>query len=303
MLLVCFDGRKSASEARRAVEAHLRSHGNEVLDAVVGEVNAKHVAKVHDPPTGHVVSQGRSSFGQASWQGLLSRAHLGSVRTTLWQWSWGSPHLRCRRRCVWRRVGVRRRARPDEDSAHPDRRLPAAGVISAPDLRGHERPGELARGSCESSAAVASAAVTRDDLTTQVLARPGEPAESGATKVTSDRPIVLSMITVRYPDPVTAGQIAKRMAAAGQTPNAPQIELVLSADRDGHRHVTDPSHGAGFIARSNVVSWGTFGLIFGAIAGGVGGGILNLLGNAILTGVGWGLFDRVAGLSYGWWAG
>jgi hypothetical protein len=63
---------------------------------------------------------------------------------------------------------------------------------------------------------------------------------------------------------------------------------VLSADGDGRTHVTDPQHGARFMARNNVVSWGGFGLVFGAIAGGVGGGILGLLNNEIVTGVTWG---------------
>ena len=53
-----------------------------------------------------------------------------------------------------------------------------------------------------------------------------------------------------------------------------------------------------------MVSWSGFGHIFGTLAGVAGGGgILGLLGNAILTGIAWGLFGLVAGMLYGQWAG
>jgi hypothetical protein len=51
------------------------------------------------------------------------------------------------------------------------------------------------------------------------------------------------------------------------------------------------------MARSDVISWGGFGLVFGAVAG--GGGILSVLGNVLVTGVAWGLFGLVAGTSTG----
>jgi hypothetical protein len=58
------------------------------------------------------------------------------------------------------------------------------------------------------------------------------------------------------------------------------------------------------MARGNVASWGGFGLVFGAIAGAAGGGgVFGFLGDALLTGVAWGLFGLVAGLLYGLWAG
>ena len=58
------------------------------------------------------------------------------------------------------------------------------------------------------------------------------------------------------------------------------------------------------MARSDVISWGGFGLVFGAIVGVVGGGgILGFLEDGVATGIGWALFGLVAGALYGLWAG
>jgi hypothetical protein len=58
------------------------------------------------------------------------------------------------------------------------------------------------------------------------------------------------------------------------------------------------------MARSDVISWGGFGLVFGAIVGlAGGGGILGFLEGGLVTGVGWAVFGLVAGALYGLWAG
>jgi hypothetical protein len=49
MLLACFDGHKSAARSRKAIDAALRSRGDNLLDTVISEVNAKHAAPVYDP--------------------------------------------------------------------------------------------------------------------------------------------------------------------------------------------------------------------------------------------------------------
>jgi len=52
------------------------------------------------------------------------------------------------------------------------------------------------------------------------------------------------MILLRYPDPGTAEQVASRAAPAAKNTGARvQVELVIQADRDGRRHVADPSQG------------------------------------------------------------
>lgn len=58
------------------------------------------------------------------------------------------------------------------------------------------------------------------------------------------------------------------------------------------------------MAKSDVLSWGGFGVIFGAIARAAGnGGILSALKHGVVTGIAWALFGLVAGALCGLWAG
>jgi hypothetical protein len=83
-----------------------------------------------------------------------------------------------------------------------------------------------------------------------------------------------------------------------------QIELVIANDGNGRRHVTEPTTGTAAWARSDVVSWGLFGVVIGAIAGATGGGgILGFLEGGVVTGLGWAVFGLFAGALYGLWAG
>jgi hypothetical protein len=113
------------------------------------------------------------------------------------------------------------------------------------------------------------------------------------------------MIVVRYPDPATAAQVAVRVAADGaETKDSLQVELIGRADRDGRRHVSDPTHGSAAMAKGNIVSWGGLGLVIGAVTGAAGGGgVLGFLGGALATGVGYAVFGAAAGVLYGLWAG
>jgi hypothetical protein len=142
-------------------------------------------------------------------------------------------------------------------------------------------------------------AIISDDLTTRVFASPMD------HPLPLDQKAHLSMILIRYPDPKTARQVASRIAADSAHPaNPPDVELVIETDRSGHRQVTDPSHGAAAWAKSDVLSWGGFGLVIGAIMGATsGGGILGFLKGGLVTGIAWGLFGLVAGALYGLWAG
>jgi hypothetical protein len=165
--------------------------------------------------------------------------------------------------------------------------------------------GLLAVGRQQQEAVVTSVAAIEDDLSTHTLtsaARLIESSQEPADVVAApERRTLLSMILVRYPRPEAAQQIATEFSKGG---GSAQIELVMSADQGGGRHVSDPTHGVAPMARSDVLGWGAFGLVFGAISGGLsGGGVVGLVGNAVLTGVAWGLFGLVAGVLYGLWAG
>ena len=58
------------------------------------------------------------------------------------------------------------------------------------------------------------------------------------------------------------------------------------------------------MAKSDVLSWGLFGVAYGAIVGAVGnGGILSWIENGVVTGVLWAILGLGAGALYGLWAG
>ena len=61
-----------------------------------------------------------------------------------------------------------------------------------------------------------------------------------------------------------------------------------------------PKFGPKAWAKSDIVSWGLFGVVVGAIAGAFGGGIFK---GAVVTGIGWAVFGLFAGALYGLWAG
>ena len=83
-----------------------------------------------------------------------------------------------------------------------------------------------------------------------------------------------------------------------------QVELVIWADSGGRRHVADPSQGVKAWAKADLISWGLFGVVVGALAGAFGGGgVHGFVSDAVVTGIGWAVFGLVAGALYGLWAG
>ena len=140
-------------------------------------------------------------------------------------------------------------------------------------------------------ASAASVALIDNDLDASVVA---SAAENGHEEPDAE----LKMILLRYPDPAAAGQAAVAM------PGDVEVELVVSTDESGHRHVSDPRFGSGALGRSNVRSWGGLGLVCGALAGITGGGgIFGFIASGLVTAVVWGLFGLGAGALFGLWAG
>jgi len=64
--------------------------------------------------------------------------------------------------------------------------------------------------------------------------------------------------------------------------------------------VHDPKLGVAAMVPSDIVGWGAFGVLAGAIGGASGGGIFK---GAVITGIAWGVFGAFAGALYGLWAG
>lgn len=292
VVLLCFAGKKAASTHQDPLQEGLRSAGDTVLQTTILQVDAKQKASVHDPR--RVVMGTLTAaltwglFGLIAGTNKLEStviwAALGAICGGLY--AYATEHVLTKDELS--RIG--RSLAPDSsalvmytETDDPARALAAAATYTP---------------------TTASIAAIDADLVPRVFAGTS-PVEIPAGR-SSGAPMVeattgLSMLLVRYPEPKTAAQVAKSASKGGV---APQIELVIETDRNGHRRVTDPTRGTAAWARSDVVSWGLFGVVFGAIAGAVGGGGLHgVVTDAVVTGVAWAVFGLVAGALYGLWAG
>jgi hypothetical protein len=295
VLLECFSGGKAAGKARHGLDARLKSQGDALLDTVVVQVNAKHKASVHDPR--RVVQGTLTAF--LTW-GLFGLVAGGLKSLAIWAilgaicgglWAYYTEHLL--RKDELARIGAR---------------LPASSsalltVAETTDPRG------LLKAAAAHGPATASVASIGDGLAARVFAGADFPvevprgAEGGAITPTQNAPT--SMILLRYPDPGAAGQVASQAAPTSKKTAGPvQVELVIWVDSSGRRHVADPSQGVKAWAKSDLISWGLFGVVVGALAGAFGGGgVHSFVDNAVVTGVGWAVFGLAAGALYGLWAG
>ena len=297
ILLACFDGIKSAADARGPLETQLQSSGDIVLDTVVFKTDANHKPSVYDPRRVRAgtltpaVTWGLFGLvtGTAGIASLVFWAVIGAVCGGLF--AYFSEHALTKNQLT--RIGAR---------------LPAQSSALLTFVETSD-PRSLLEATAAHALSVASVAVIDDDLSAQVFTEPADrveqPGGSLDRALPLDQKMLLNMIMLRYPAPETAQQVAFRIAEAGaKAANPLQVELVIETDRSGRRHVSDPTHGVRTWSKSNMISWGGFGLVFGAIAGAIGGGgILGLLGGGLLTGVAWGLFGLGAGVLYGMWAG
>ena len=297
MLLECFSGDKAAGKARHGLDAQLKSQGDALLDTVVLQVNAKHKASVHDPRR---VVQGTLTAA-LTW-GLFGLVAGGLKSLAIWAilgavcgglWAYYTEHLL--RKDELARIGAR---------------LPASSsalftVAETTDPRG------LLKAAAAHGPATASVAAIGDDMTARVFAGTDFPvelppgAEGAAIRPNPDA--LTSMILLRYPDAGTAGQVASRATPTSKKAAAAspvQVELVIWVDSGGRRHVADPSQGVKAWAKSDLISWGLFGVVVGALAGAFGGGGVHaFVDNAVVTGIGWAVFGLAAGALYGLWAG
>jgi hypothetical protein len=298
MALLCFGGDKTAGTAHRSLESKIRSSGDDVLQTTVLRVNAKHKASVHDPRR---VIQGTLTpaltwgvfgllAGTNHWLSLVVWAVIGAICGGLYAYFY--EHVATKSELA--RIGERLNA--------PASALVITALTSDPK--------RLLEDSATASPSTASVAVIDSALDTRVFAGRGAavelpPRSSGDGDSHGASP-VLGMILCRYPDPKDAARVAadisKRPASSRDAP--PKIELVIETDRSGRRRVTDPTHGTAVMARSDIWSWGVFGVIFGVLAGVTsGGGVLSFLKDGLVTGIGWAVFGLAAGALYGLWAG
>jgi hypothetical protein len=107
------------------------------------------------------------------------------------------------------------------------------------------------------------------------------------------------MLLVRY-----AGEHAASKELRGLSTSGAHVELIFEAPRQGRVRVVSPTQGVDAMAKSDIVSWGAFGLVLGFLVGLFNdGGLLGGLDAGIVKGLAWAAFGLAAGALYGLWAG
>lgn len=293
VLLVCFAGAKTASRVTSELGKGVRASGGALLDEVVLKVNRKGKPMVHDPRrtmAGALTSAltwglfGLLASG-GSWRSLVIWALIGALCGGLY--AYFAEHLlsSSQLKRIGERLGPDTSALAIWAEATDAERLLSAKVPLQPETA------SVAAIAADLSATVVAGATTAVECWTPDAGE-GPPASTS----------LLSMLLLRYP-----GEHAARAAleaARKADGDALQVELVFESARSGKRRVISPTQGAAVMAKSDVVSWGLFGMVFGAIVGAVAdGGILSSIEHAVVTGVLWAIFGLVAGALYGLWAG
>ena len=287
VLLACFPAADGAGKARGRLDSELRSSGAPVLDAVVLSVDKRHRANVHDPR--RVVAGTVVPFVTWGLFGLVANGWVGVL-------IWGPLGALCGYLNTYYSVHHASKA----ELATIGTELPAGSSALILFVETSDAEGLLTR-AAKLSPTAASIVSVADDLSVAgstwssgAVVPEVSPVPPGATAA------LASMIVVRYRHPDTARTIAAKVKADHAVATATQIELVVRTDPRGRRHVADPTFGSAAMVRSNIVSWGLFGLVFGAVSGAFGGGLLRV---GLLTGIGWAIFGVFAGALYGLWAG
>jgi uncharacterized membrane protein len=293
VLLVCFAGAKRASHVKSELGKGVRSSGGALLDEAVLMVSAKGKATVHDPR--RTIAGALTSaltwglFGLAasggSWKSLALWALVGALCGGLY--AYFNEHLLSKNELkrIGERIGRDSSALAIWAEAADAERLLTATAALQP--------------------ATASVAAIADDLSAKVFAGAATSVESSSTDTDQSPPAdttLLNMLLFRYPGEHAARTALEAAHKAGG--GVPQVELVFESAKSGKRRVSAPSTGVWAMGKSDIVSWGLFGVVWGAIVGFAGnGGILSSIDDAAVTGVLWAIFGLFAGALYGLWAG
>lgn len=277
VVLVCFAGRKTAGHVRRDLLKQLGSNDHDVVDDVIVRVDGKRRAQVHDPR--RVVA---GTLTSALTWGAFGLVAGGTVRSlVLWAiigaicgglFAYLTEHLLTKREL--KRIGAQ---------------LGADSSVLVAFVQATDESRVLA--SVPPQATAASVAAIGADLSARA------PVSGGAADASDAA--TLSMTLLRY-----GGEHTARTALASLSGPAAQVELIVEVPPAGRPRVVDPSQGVAAMSKSDIASWGLFGLAFGLLVGFAGGGgLFGALDKGIVTGVAWGVFGMVAGALYGLWAG
>jgi uncharacterized membrane protein len=284
ILLDCFAGHKRAAKVHDAIGKRIRASGDSILDEVILTVDRKRRLHLHYPR--QAISGALTAgltwgvFGLITGgvQGLGVWAIAGAICGGLYSY-----------------FGLSRLSKDQRKGI--GEHLPADSSALAMWVKGSD-PGRVLDAAAPIAPVAASVAAIGSDLSARVSQSANGAADGSGGALSRTQ---LSMILVRF-----AGQHSARKALAGASPasgnpaDGPQAELVIEADERGKRRVIDPTMGPAAFAKSDIVSWGGFGLVFGVIVGFAGnGGVLGAAERGLVTGIAWGAFGVVAGALFG----
>ena len=296
MLLACFRGAKSAAKARRRLDQQIAGAGDTILDEVVLQVDARRRVRVYDPR--RVIAGALTSALTWGIFGLLTGgvasgglwAIIGAVCGALF--AYYTEHVLTKEEL--KRIGGR---------------LPADSSAVTAFVQAHDARRVLAS-AAPSKPAEASLAAIGGDLSARVLTGVAMPLESssapaGGGPLPLNRGTTLSMLIMRYRHPDAARrELTRSRPAQPKQRQEVQTELIFEAPDRGRLKVADPAQGAWAFAKSDLVSWGLFGVVYGLIIGLVHNhGIFSAVKVTAAAGVICAVFGLAAGALYGLWAG
>lgn len=296
VLLACFAGAKRAAKIRRQLDKLIAAGGDTVLDQVVLKVGAKHKALVYDPrrtlagSLTPALTWGIFGLLAGGLQGLGVWAVLGAVCGGLYAYYFEHLLTKDERK----RIGGR---------------LPGNSSAIVAFVRGSD-PRRVLSATASCQPATVSAAAIAADLSARAYSGAANPLETsaapaGAAPETADQATELGMLLVRFAGEHAARQaLATSGSASHHNQAAPQAELVIETNEHGRRWVINPTTGSAAFSKSDTISWGLFGLAWGAIVGfASNAGVLSSVESGLVTGILWALFGAAAGALYGLWAG
>ena len=295
VLVACFAGAKRAGKVRGQIGKSIEAVGGTIIDEAVLLVKADRKTRVYDPrrtvagTLTPALTWGAFGLIAGGLQGLwvwgLIGAICGGVNAYL------TEHLATKDEL--KQIGAK---------------LPPDSSAIAIFIQGAD-PQPLLSTVAPVQAVTASIAAIDSDLSAEVFADDAHPVETSSTGAApatraANETTLLSMLLVRFPGEHGGKALAASTNTKHPDPRAPQVELLVEANKDGRRRVVDPTTGSAAFSKAQLVGWGVCGLVWGAIVGFAGGaGALGSIEDALLIGVAWAIFGMIAGALYGLWAG
>lgn len=288
MLLTCFDGSNTASKARNSLDKEIKAGGSVILDEVVLRVDRKRKVQVYDPrkivagALTPALTWGVFGLLSSGLRGLTIWAVIGGVCGGLY--AYFTEHVLSKGEL--KRIG---QALPADSSA-------IASFVQTTDAQ------RLLAATSPYNPDPASVVVIEGDLSARVISGV---SNSTASEASTDSDTLLSMLLFRYPGDHTAKRVEAKVRDAKQPgTSAIRTDLVFEVNTQGKVHVTSPTKGVRTMAKTDVISWGLFGVVYGAVIGFTGNrGIFSSLEKGFVTGIAWAIFGLAAGVLYGLWVG